>query len=122
MKHDQLTPQPAEGSVVSYTAGYVLSLLLTFASYMLVRRHLLSRNMLIGEIIGLAVLQLLVQLRFFLHLGREKSPRWKLAVFGFMLMIVGILVIGSLWIMKNLNYHQMTPEQENTYIHSQDGL
>jgi cytochrome o ubiquinol oxidase operon protein cyoD len=68
--------------------------------------------MLLAVVVGLAVAQLLVQLVFFLHLGREPKPRQNLVVFLFMLLVIGILVIGSLWIMHNLNYHMtMTPKQ-----------
>ena len=66
--------------------------------------------------------QFFTQLLFFLHLGRETKPRWKLLVFLFMTMIVAILVFGSLWIMYNLNYH-MTLQQMYQYLNNQgDGL
>jgi cytochrome o ubiquinol oxidase subunit IV len=58
---------------------------------------------------------------FFLHLGRETRPRWKLAVFLFMLGVILILVFGSLWIMTNLNYRMM-PKQMVQYMNSQAGL
>jgi cytochrome o ubiquinol oxidase operon protein cyoD len=106
----------------SYVSGYVASLCLTVAAYLLVSRHALStRWILIAMVVGLALTQFLVQLVFFLHLGRETKPRWKLAVFLFMILIVGILVFGSLWIMNNLNY-RMTPAQINQYMNSQDNL
>jgi hypothetical protein len=38
-----------------------------------------------------------------------------------MLGVIGIIVIGSLWIMSNLNVH-MTSQQVNTYLKQQDGL
>jgi len=37
-----------------------------------------------------------------------------------MILVVMILVGGSLWIMKNLNY-RMTPEQMNQYMIDQNG-
>ena len=100
--------EPNRGTLMSYVTGFVLSLLLTITAYVSVVNQGVSRNMLIGVIVGLAVVQLLVQLVFFLHLGRESRPRFNLVIFLFMLLVLGILVIGSLWIMHNLNYH-MTP-------------
>jgi cytochrome o ubiquinol oxidase operon protein cyoD len=106
----------------SYVRGYVASLCLTLTAYLLVAHHALSTKwMLVALVIGLALTQFLVQLVFFLHLGKETKPRWKLVVFLFMIMVVCILVFGSLWIMNNLNY-RMTPAQVNQYMNSQDNL
>lgn len=99
------------GTILTYTTGFVLSVLLTLSAYVAVVRHLFAGWQLTGALVALGILQLLVQLVFFLHLGRETRPRWKLAVFAGMLIVLFILVFGSLWIMNNLNYHMMTPQQ-----------
>lgn len=106
---------------LAYANGFLLSVLLTVAAYLLVTQHTLTNHIVIGAIVTLALLQFAVQLLFFLHLGAESRPRWRLVVFAFMLMVVAILVFGSLWIMNNLNYH-MTPQQLNNYLHNQDGI
>ena len=109
-------------TLTSYVTGFVFSIALTVLAYIAATQHTLSRRMLISTIAGLAVTQFLVQLVFFLHLGRETKPRWKLLVFGLMILVVAILVIGSLWIMYNLNYNMMSPSDMNGYLHDQDGL
>ena len=109
-----------EGSLGLYISGFVLSVGLTLAAYLLVTRRALGYQTLIAVIIGLALIQFLGQMYFFLHLGRETKPRWKLLVLGFMVSVVLILVLGSLWIMHNLNY-RMTPRQINQYMTSQNG-
>lgn len=110
------------GTLRTYVSGFVASIGLTVTAYLLViHRQLLSRRTLIAAVVGLALVQFLVQLLFFLHLGRETKPRWKLMVALFMVMVVLILVFGSLWIMTSLNY-SMTPEQINKYMTSQAGL
>jgi cytochrome o ubiquinol oxidase operon protein cyoD len=109
------------GTLRTYVTGFVASIVLTIAAYLLVTHRALSRRTLIAAVIGLALAQFLVQLLFFLHLGRETKPRWKLMVALFMVMVVLILVFGSLWIMTNLNY-RMTPDQINKYMNSQAGL
>jgi cytochrome o ubiquinol oxidase operon protein cyoD len=111
----------AHGTLKSYVIGFIFSIYLTVTAYLLVVDHTLSGWALMLLIASLALAQFLVQLLFFLHLGRETKPRWKLLVFIFMIVIVVILVGGSLWIMANLNYH-MTQSQINTYLRSQDGL
>ena len=100
------------GTYGSYSLGFGLSVLLTVAAYVLVTHHVLAGWQLIGAVTLLAALQLLTQLWFFLHLGRGSKSKWNLVIFLFMLMVVGILVLGSLWIMYNLNYghtHSMSP-------------
>jgi cytochrome o ubiquinol oxidase operon protein cyoD len=109
------------GTPRMYVTGFVASIVLTVTAYLLVVHRLLTRRLLIGAVVALALTQFLVQVVFFLHLGRETKPRWKLAVFLFMTMVVLILVFGSLWIMTNLNY-RMTPAQMNTYMNNQAGL
>lgn len=111
---DTLEESP-RGRLLAYVTGFGLSLLLTITAYVSVINQSISRHMLIAVIVGLAVAQLLVQLVFFLHLGRESRPRLNLVVFLFMLLVIGILVIGSLWIMYNLDYH-MTPNQMDQHL------
>ena len=112
----------ATGSFASYTTGFILSIVFTLAAYLLVSRQLLSGWGIVIAILGLGVIQLLVQLLFFLHLSRESKPRWNLTVFVFMIGIVLIVVVGSLWIMHNLNYHMMSPEQTDTYIQKEENI
>jgi cytochrome o ubiquinol oxidase operon protein cyoD len=109
------------GTLAAYVTGYIFSLYLTFTAYLVVYNHLFSHLALTILIVALALVQFVVQMVFFLHLGRETRPRWKLAVMLFMVMVVLILVIGSLWIMSNLN-SRMTPQQMNTYMNTQQGL
>jgi cytochrome o ubiquinol oxidase operon protein cyoD len=107
-------------SLNSYVVGFGLSLLLTLASYLLVSNHGLSRRGLMAVTTIFALTQFFVQMIYFLHLHIETKPRWKLLVFSFMTVVVLILVLGSLWIMSNLNYRMM-PDQINQYLQSQDG-
>jgi cytochrome o ubiquinol oxidase subunit IV len=81
-----------------------------------------SHDKLVAVIIVLAVSQLFVQLLFFLHLSRESRPRWNLIVLLFAAMVLLIVVLGSLWIMNNLNYHHPNQDQINKYIRSQGDL
>ncbi len=109
-----------QGSLASYLVGFVLSVLLTIGAYWLVVNHILIGWHLVGAIIVLAVIQLIVQLFCFLHLGRESKPRWNLFVLLFAALIILIVVIGSLWIMSNLNYRMMSsPSAIRQYLHSQ---
>jgi cytochrome o ubiquinol oxidase operon protein cyoD len=106
---------------VSYVTGFLLSIALTTtAYYIVVHQSFRNLNTIIASVLVLALIQFGVQLYFFLHLGKETKPRWKLFVFLAMVTIVLILVVGSIWIMDNLNT-RMTPQQVNTYINNQGG-
>jgi cytochrome o ubiquinol oxidase subunit IV len=105
--HAQHGSGSGHGSLKSYIIGFILSLLLTIIPFTLVINHMLKLEYLIGAVVILAIMQLFVQLIFFLHLGSESKPRWNLTAFVFSVIIVAILVAGSLWIMYNLNYNMM---------------
>lgn len=108
------------GTLVSYVTGFVLSLVLTAWAYVSVVRHTFSGNVLIGWLLLLAIVQFFVQLFFFLHFGHETKPRWKLLTLTLMFVVVLIVVLGSIWIMYNLNY-RMDPTQVNEYMRQQAG-
>lgn len=112
------------GSMTTYVSGFVLSIVFTITAYIFVTHHIFNGWNLIFALVTVAIFQMLVQLIFFLHLGRKSSSRWNVIVFLFMILVVGIVVVGSLWIMYNLNY-RMTPmstQKVNQYLNSQDGL
>jgi cytochrome o ubiquinol oxidase operon protein cyoD len=117
------------GTKFSYSVGFVLSIVLTAAAFLLVHIHVAhhhqspSDSFIMAALPLLAVIQLFVQLIFFLHLSRESKPRWNALALSFAVTVVVILVIGSLWIMSNLNYRMMySPTQINRYLKSQGDL
>ena len=114
----------SHGSLRTYVIGFIASIACTLIAYGIVSTHTHSQTFthpfIISSITILALAQFGIQLFFFLHLGRETKPRWKLLVLSMMILIVCILVFGSLWIMNNLNY-RMTPQQMNQYMVNQDG-
>lgn len=91
------------GTYKSYLIGFIASLFLTLLSFLLVIAEILSGKTLVYTIIALALIQAIVQLRFFLHLGHEDSPQWATLTFYFMLLVLLIIVLGSLWIMHDLD-------------------
>lgn len=106
-----------------YIIGFVLSVVLTLIAYGLVVGEVMSGWPLTWAILFLAVLQLAVQLHYFLHLGSEAKPKWNVWAFWFMALVVLIIVLGSLWIMNNLDYHHggETPQQKEQYLIEEEG-
>lgn len=117
-----MTTRKKEGTASSLLIGFVLSILLTVSSYLVVTQHLLPNDMIIAVVIFLALLQFVVQAIFFLHLDKESGPRWNLAIFLSTLSIVVMVIIGSLWIMTHLNYNMMPNEIIQDYVQYDEGI
>jgi cytochrome o ubiquinol oxidase operon protein cyoD len=110
--------------VASYSVGLLLAIVLTLAAFSLAIAHshgTLTSHIVIPAILALAMVQLVVQLIFFLHLGRAKDAQWNTALFGFTFFGILVIVLASVWIMYHLNYN-MTPTQVNQYIINQSGF
>lgn len=105
MNHDHAVADANQKTIKSYVTGLLLSLLLTFASFGLVKAHLLSAADTYISLSILAVAQLFVQSICFLRLNTSKEGQWNLLPFLFSIFIIAIIVGGSLWIMHNLNYN-----------------
>jgi len=96
-------------SLGSYVLGFALSIILTLIPYTLVVKHALSRGNLFVIIVLSALAQLVVQLKFFLHLNFSPRQRENLLSFVFTAIIVIVIVFGSIWIIHDLNYYMMDP-------------
>ncbi len=95
------------GTVQSYLIGFVLSVVLTAVPFAMVMMHMLPVITLVPVIIGIGVIQILVHLFFFLHMNTSSGQVWNNAAFVFTLIIVGILIVGSIWVMYHLNHNMM---------------
>ena len=115
--------EPPHVSLRGYVTAFITCIVLTLGMYFVGVSNTLNKTQAIGIISALAMIQLIVQLRKFLHVGEEFKPRWKLAVFVLMIVIVLIVVVGSIWIMDNLNYRMLHSASDSLeYVESQDGL
>jgi len=91
-----------------YLTGFALAVILTLFSFGLVALNALPRTTTLILIAIAAVIQILVHLRYFLHLDRETTPYWNLVAIGFAAVLIFIMVGGSLWIMFDLYNRMMT--------------
>lgn len=111
-----------EARYISYVVGFILSVAATLLAYFFVVNHVWPKEMLVYIVLGIAVLQLIVQAVFFLHIGRGSSL--KIATFLFAILMLLVIVVGSIWIMNNLDYKmmQMTPDQMQLYMKQHEGI
>ncbi|CAN5366923.1 cytochrome o ubiquinol oxidase subunit IV [soil metagenome] len=115
----QMPPEKTQGLLASYVLGFGLSITFTLIAYFGVTQNWFGSSTVLG-LLALAVLQFVVQLFFFLHVGRETRPRWKLFMLFLAIVVVLIVVLGSIWIMYSLNY-RMTSDRVEQYLKTQDG-
>jgi cytochrome o ubiquinol oxidase operon protein cyoD len=59
-------------------------------------------------IAGLALVQIVVHLIFFLHLNTSSEQRWNVMAFAFTLLTAVIVIGGTLWVMHNVSMHMMS--------------
>jgi cytochrome o ubiquinol oxidase operon protein cyoD len=110
-------------SVKNYVIGFILSIVFTIIPFWTVAQSNFSTSIIVIIVAISALIQLLVQLIFFMHLGAESKPRLNLASFIFSFLMILIIVIGSFWIMYSLDHianpnHQMDNNKNNSVDHS----
>ena len=96
----------AHGSFKSYVAGLCLSLLLTAVAFGVVILEF-NNPMAITIILLSAIAQIFVQLVFFLHMNTSSESIWNTTSTVFIVLIVAIVVLGSIWIMNHLNHNML---------------
>ena len=100
-----------------YTTGLFLAVVLTATSFWVANTSALWGP---GVPLGLAVLaiaQMGVHLVFFLHISTGPDNTNNVLALAFGVLIVFLVVVGSLWIMANLNDNMMlSPELMNMHM------
>lgn len=107
MSHSNESGGASHGSVKTYMTGFILSIILTVIPFWIVMTGSASPAVILGTILAMAVVQILVHLVCFLHMNSKSDEGWNMTAFVFTVLIIAILVVGSIWIMWNLNYNMM---------------
>ena len=105
MSHSTDHSGASHGSVKSYMTGFILSIILTVIPFAMVMSGSASHAAILGTILVTAVVQIVVHLVYFLHMNSKSDEGWNLTAFIFTVIIIAIVVVGSIWIMWNLNYN-----------------
>lgn len=113
--------RPEHGTLQAYITGFILSLVFTFIPYYLVVHGNSSGTKLLAIILGFGVLQMLVQLLFFLHLGRKPRPHWQIVFLGCTVFAILVVVGGSIIITSNLKTN-MTPTEQVLKLANDEGI
>jgi cytochrome o ubiquinol oxidase subunit IV len=103
--HDSGAPHSTRGG---YLIGFGLSVILTAIPFAIVMGGFIADTRLAAGICMLmAVVQVVVHMVYFLHMNSKSEQGWTLMALIFTIIIVVIALIGSLWVMYNMNLHMM---------------
>jgi len=108
MSNNDIHHDASHGSVKSYLIGFVLSIILTAIPFYLVMSGDYSKVTTLWSIVSLAILQIWVHLKYFLHLNFiTEDGRASSFSFLFSALII-IMVVGlSVWIIYASNAMMM---------------
>lgn len=93
-------------AVASRITGYILSLIVTCLAYVIIVQPEIfdfTNKIAVFTIFGLALLQSLVQLIFFIDVWHERGTFWNLGVFISTVSIIFIVIFFSILIINHLN-------------------
>jgi cytochrome o ubiquinol oxidase operon protein cyoD len=108
---DAAEPAGLGAEIGSYLLGLGLAIVLTVASFWTLGTHLIYGPGVVMAIVVLAVAQMGIHLVFFLHLTTSPDNLNNALALAFGVLIVGLIVFGSVWVMDHLN-HNMLPMQQ----------
>ncbi len=101
------SPRLERNETRSLILGYGTALLLTLAAFGLVATRVLTGREAFYTVLGLGLVQLLVHLRFFLHIDLRRSARADLQLILFSALIIALMVGGTLVVLFNLHGRMM---------------
>jgi cytochrome o ubiquinol oxidase operon protein cyoD len=105
--HDHGHDDHDHGSYRTYLTGFILSVILTAIPFAVVIWGGAPKSVAVAVVVGFAVVQIVVQMIYFLHLNPKSEGGWNLLALLFTLIIVVIVLSGSLWVMHHLNTNMM---------------
>ncbi|WP_432241496.1 cytochrome o ubiquinol oxidase subunit IV [Herbaspirillum robiniae] len=105
----------AHGSMKDYVTGFVLAVILTAIPFWLVMSKAVDNSARMGIILlAFAAVQIVVHIKYFLHMNGKSEGGWNMLSMIFTIVIVGITLSGSLWVMYHMNHNMMpTMSPEN---------
>lgn len=105
MSTAQHTADP-RGQYRSYVTGFVLAIILTAIPFWMVMEKVAAPSVLLPAILVIGAVQMLVHLKYFLHLTGADG-KWNIGALFLTVLIVFIVLAGTLWVMSELNSNMM---------------
>ena len=116
--HDHHDDGHGEITLRGYLTGFILAVILTVVPFWLVMGNVLeSSGMTALVILAIGAVQMVVHIVYFLHMSPSAEGGWNLLALIFTVIIVVIALVGSIWVMYNLDTNMM-PDM----IHEMKGI
>ncbi len=111
--HGRANPLPdhteaGHGTLQGYLTGFGLSVVLTAVPFYVVMHHVFSNHIFTAALVmAFAAAQILVHMVYFLHMNTHSEGGWTLLALMFTMVLLGITLSGSIWVMYHLNTNMM---------------
>jgi cytochrome o ubiquinol oxidase operon protein cyoD len=91
--------------------GLGFSIILTIAAFVMASTHLIYAPAIPVALLVLAVAQMGVHLVYFLHITTGPDNTNNVLALAFGILVVGLIVVGSIWIMSSMNHYMMPMDE-----------
>ena len=105
--HDGHDDVGYHATVKGYLVGFALAVVLTAIPFWLVMAKVLPPEPTKFIILGLAAVQVVVHMIYFLHLNAKVEGGWSMLATIFTIIVVVIMLAGSVWVMYHMNANMM---------------
>ncbi|QWT22070.1 cytochrome o ubiquinol oxidase subunit IV [Bacillus sp. NP157] len=117
--HDESDGAGPHVTLGGYLKGFVLAVILTAIPFWLVMAKVIPDSRVLTLVItAFAATQIVVHMKYFLHMDMKSEGGWNMLALIFTLVLVMITLAGSIWVMYHLNtnmmpgmMHEMTPAE-----------
>ena len=111
--HDDDHGGASHSTFKGYMTGFVLAVILTVIPFWLVMAKVFpSSSTTALVILGIAAVQIVVHMIYFLHMNTRSEGGWSLLALVFTVVLLVIMLAGSIWVMYHLNTNMMPTMQE----------
>ena len=111
--HDDEHGGASHSTFKGYMTGFVLAVILTVIPFWLVMAKVFpSSSTTALVILGIAAVQIVVHMIYFLHMNTRSEGGWSLLALVFTVVLLVIMLAGSIWVMYHLNSNMMPTMQE----------
>lgn len=102
------TVTEGHGSFGGYAFGFLVSVVLTAIAFGVVLYTTMDPGTKMIIIGVLALVQMIIHMVFFLHLGQSSGEGWNVLATAYTALAVAFLVFGTIWVMHNVNMLMMS--------------
>ncbi len=99
-----MSTQHADSGAKGYIIGFIASVILTAIPFYFAATQSLPKSTTYAVLFASAIIQVLVHFSYFLHMElKTEEGKWNFLSLVFSIIVVLIIIVGSIWIMWNLN-------------------